>query len=455
MTKPRIVLVDDNVSFLELFGSMPEVQDFDLRTFNSAWEALNALQQDPADLIVTDVQMPGLDGFAFFRQVQDQTPHIPVIVITAFGSTEQAVRAVQRGAFHYFEKPITDKLPLFWATVREALVKGRMSQQLAFYQKRRELLTKSVPPLIGASESIRKVIASIHEVAELPATVLITGETGTGKDLVARLIHEHSGRPSEAFFPVSCSEFAPGILESELFGHEKGAFTGAVTLRKGLFEVADQGTLFLDEINDAPAPLQAKLLRVLESRQYTRVGGSVVLKSDFRLLAATNQDLDKSVAAGTFRNDLYYRIKVYQIDMPPLRHRKEDIPLLAEFYLKQYSQAYGRGIEGFSEEALQALRAYDWPGNVRELVNVIERAVIICKEVAITTAHLPFDPGQVPCISDLNLADIERFYIELALKRTAGNKSRAARLLGISRKTLIEKVKNYGWENKADDLEEN
>jgi transcriptional regulator with PAS, ATPase and Fis domain len=322
---------------------------------------------------------------------------------------------------------------------------------LTLFKKNRDLLAKPAPPLIGRSEQIQKVMASIQEVAELPATVLISGETGTGKDLVARLIHELSGRPPEAFFPVSCSEFAPGILESELFGHEKGAFTGALAQRKGFFEVADQGTLFLDEINDAPAALQAKLLRVIESKQYTRVGGSMALKSDFRLLAATNHALEKSVAAGTFRNDLYYRIKVYEIEMPPLRHRKQDIPLLAEFYLKHYNQAYGRVIEGFSEGALQVLRAYDWPGNVRELVNVIERAVIICKEAAVTTAHLPFDPGPTPFISDLNLADMERFYIELALKRTVGNKTRAARLLGISRKTLIEKVKDYQWKNKAGD----
>ncbi len=452
MTKPRVVLVDDNAAFLELFGSLPEVRDYELRTFSGARPALDELSREPADLIITDVQMPGIDGFAFFHQVQDQAPHIPVILITAFGSTEQAVQAVQQGAFHYFEKPITDKLPLFWATVREALVKGRMLQQLDLYRKKRDLLDKTVTPLIGVSESIQEVIASIQQVAELPATVLISGETGTGKDLAARLIHEHSGRAPEAFFPVSCSEFAPGILESELFGHEKGAFTGAVALRKGLFEVADQGTLFLDEINDAPASLQAKLLRVLESKQYTRVGSSVALRSDFRVLAATNQDLEKSVAAGTFRNDLYYRIKVYEIKMPALRHRKEDIPLLAEFYLKKFNQAYTRAIEGFSEDALHALRAYNWPGNVRELVNIIERAAIICKGAAITTAHLPFDPEPVRCISDLNLADMERFYIELAIKRTAGNKTRAAGLLGISRKTLIEKLKHYRRVNIAGDI---
>jgi DNA-binding NtrC family response regulator len=447
MKKPTVFLVDDNKTFLDLLSSLPEAQNFDLTLFDSAQKALEELGRNPADVIISDIEMPGMTGIELFHQVCDLAPSIPMILITAYGSTEQAVRAVQHGAFHYFEKPLTDKLPLFWATVREALAKGDMLKQLAVFKKQHAQGKKPDTALIGRSNPIRQVLQSIEMVAELPATVLLSGETGTGKELAAQLIHQGSGRPENAFFAVSCSEFASGVLESELFGHERGAFTGAVEQRKGYFEMADQGTIFLDEISDAPAALQAKLLRVLESKQLTRVGGTMTLYSDFRLIAATNQDLNQCVSEGRFRRDLLYRIKVYEIEMPPLRGRKEDIPLMAEYYLNRFNQTYKRHIDGFSEAALQALRSYAWPGNVRELINVVERAVIICTEATITTSHLPFDNHlNDEKISDLSLEGMEKFYMELALKRTAGNKTQAAQLLGISRKTLIDKVKKYQLE---------
>ena len=439
MKKTKILIVDDNEAFLELFLCLPQSVDFHIIPTTSAKHAIKILSHEPMDLIISDVQMPEMTGIQLFTTVQDLYPDIPVILITAFGSTEEAVRAVKTGAFHYFEKPLDDKLDLFWTAVREAVAKREMTQKIALLQKEKAFGLKVAPPVIGRSKEIKKVVQSIKEVAPLPVTVLISGETGTGKELVARSIHELSDRESRPFFAVGCNEFSPGVLESELFGHEKGAFTGAV-------EVAHESTLFLDEIADASARFQAKLLRVLESKRFTRVGGTIPLSSDFRIITATNRDIQADVTAGRFRQDLFFRINVYEIKIPPLRHRKEDIPLIADFYVKRFCQVYSRSITGLSESALASMIMYDWPGNVRELINVMERAVITCRESMITTRHLPFDTRAAEDISDLNLKDLEKFYIELALKRTSKNKTRAAELLGISRKTLIDKVKKYELE---------
>ncbi len=448
MKKATIYIIDDNESFLELFMLQPGGEDFEIIPFNSAQKALDKLRAETPDLIISDVQMPGMSGVELFREVQDSHPAIPFIMITAFGSTEKAIRAVKKGAFHYFEKPINDlNLDLFWTTVREAVEKGTMLREIASLRKEKSLQAETPSSIIGRSAGIKQVLQSVDEVAELPVTVLIQGETGVGKELVARAIHDQSDRRNRSFFPVNCTEFASGVLESELFGHEKGSFTGAVNRKKGLFEIADRGTLFLDEISDAPDFLQPKLLRVLESRSFKRVGGSLTIPSDFRLIAATNRDLDQEVAEGRFRQDLLYRVKVYTIEIPPLRDRKDDIPLIAEYYLKKYAKAYGRGVEGLSNSALLALRAYDYPGNVRELINIIERAVITCKESMVTTRCLPFNTEETPKGSDLNLKEIEKFYIQLAMKRTSNNKSKAAKLLGVARKTLLEKAKKYGLED--------
>ena len=444
MEKPLVYLVDDSEPFLDFFALLPETHDITLKTFDCPQKALDALTPNPPDVIITDIQMFGMSGLELFHRVKDTDPIIPVILITAFGSTEQAVQAVQQGAFHYFEKPITDKLSLFWTTVREAIDKSQIQRQLERYKKRRQFEARMPATLVGRSKGIRKVMESINLVAELPVTVLLTGETGTGKELVAQIIHDLSGRDPDTFFAVNCGEFSSGVLESELFGHERGAFTGAINRHEGFFEMANQGTLFLDEIGDAPAAFQTKLLRVLESKEFTRVGGTSAIETNFRLIAATNQNLEQNSAKGDFRKDLLYRIKVYDIEIPPLRQRREDITLLASYYLEQFSQRYGRDIDGISEAAQMALRQYNWPGNVRELVNVIERAVIICQNGTITTRHLPFDKKNTETkISSLNLADMEKFTVDLALQRTEGNKSQAAQILGISRKTLIDKVKKY------------
>ena len=446
-SKPMILLVDDDEGFLEMFAPLFTMQGFDVKTCNSAVAAFTYLENETADAIVSDIQMPEVSGTELFARVQNAYPEIPVILMTAFGSTEQAVQAVRQGAFHYFEKPITNKLDLFWTTVREAVAKREMSREIDVYRRGKSFSLKRPVNMIGRSEGMERVLRAVEEVANLPVTVLILGETGTGKELVARAIHETSDRRDKPFFAVNSTEFAEGVLESELFGHEKGAFTGALSRRKGIFELADEGTLLWDEISEASHSLQCKLLRVLETRTFMRVGGTTPVCSDFRIIAATNRNLAADVASERFRKDLYYRLNTYVIEVPPLRERREDVPALAEFYLRKFSEAFRRPVTSISGEALAVLQDYDWPGNVRELVNVMERAVITCRNSIVTTRHLPFDieGKDPPPMMDLNLRAMERHFVQLAMERTGNNKSRAAELLGISRRNLLERLKNYGF----------
>jgi two-component system NtrC family response regulator len=455
MEKPRILLVDDNESFIELFLCLPETESYEIFPFTSAVKAMEHLEKNPVDLVIADVQMPELSGNQMLAAVQDINPDIPFILITAYGTLEQAIAAIQHGAYHYFEKPIDNRLELFWVTVREALDKHQRLKELESLRREKSLRTTAFSTMIGRTPGMQQVFQAINDVADLPVTVLIYGETGTGKELVARAIHQLSDRRKQGFFSVNCNEFAPGVLESELFGHEKGAFTGADSQKKGLFEIADKGTLFLDEISNAPSDFQSKLLRVLETRTFTRVGGNTAISSDFRVLAATNVRLETLVTDKRFRQDLLYRLNVYTIEIPPLRKRKSDIPLLAKHYLEHFCRAYNRKIEGLSESAMAALALYDWPGNVRELVNVMERAVITCRESMITTGHLPVTAGEFENISHLNLKEMEKYLIGLALQKADFNKTRAAESLGISRKTLIEKVKKYNIVDKKDDESHN
>jgi DNA-binding NtrC family response regulator len=448
LPNPRVLLVDDDGAFLELFAPQFAAHGLDVLAISSPKRALEVLQEEPFDLLITDVQMPGMSGRELFSKVQDLHSDVPVIIISAFGTTEEAIQTVKQGAFHYFEKPLFDKLDLFWTTLREALTKREMLKELDRLKGERSLQVRGPVTIIGHTHGIQRVREQIDEVAELPVTVLIYGETGTGKELVAQAIHELSPRRDKPYFEINCAKFASGVLESELFGHEKGAFTGAVNRRRGYLELADQGTILLDEIGEASFPLQAKLLRVLETKSFMRVGGTSKIISDFRIVAATNRKLEQRVAAGRFRDDLLYRLNLYTIEIPPLRDRKDDIPLIAEFYLKKLSHVYGRPITEISGGAMLALMEYDWPGNVRELINVVERAVITCRNSIITTSHLPFTANldEYSKISDLSLKDAERCFIVLALKRTNNNKTRAAELLRISRKTLHEKMRTYGFD---------
>lgn len=444
MNKPRILLVDDDESFLDFFVPMASTHNVEVTALKSPKKVFNIIGKESVDLIISDVQMPEMSGMELFAALQNLNCDIPVILITAFGSTEQAIQAVKQGAFHYFEKPIFDKLDLFWTTVREALAKRQMQKEIAALQQEKFLQTRGQIPLIGRSPAIRKVQKSIKDVAPLPVTVLITGETGTGKELVARAIHDLSDRRDKPFFAVSCSELASGSLGSELFGQERSSLTGVGKAKRGLFEIAHQGTLFMDEIAEASPALQSALLRVVETKSFLRVGGTASVDSDFRLIVSSNRNLEEEVMGGKFRHDLYYRLSVYVIDVPPLRKRKDDIPLIAEYYVKRFSDMFHRKVTGITVNAMLALKQYQWPGNVRELVNVVERAVITCKEGKISTENLPFNGSEKhEDVSDLNLKDAERLIIEMALNRTNNNRTRAAKLLGISRKTLIEKLKLY------------
>ena len=439
----KILLVDDNESFLALFLTLPEADDYHIETQISGEAALEFLKTHRVDLIISDVQMPDMDGFELFKNAQDIFPDIPMILITSFGSTHDAIEAVKCGAFHYFEKPLENHLELFWTTVREALAKGEMLRKMACFMREKSLLSTTKTPIIGTSPAIRRVLQQIREVAELPVTVLIQGETGTGKELVAREIYEQGNRKDFPYFAVSCTELEAGVLSSELFGHEKGAFTGAIEQKKGLFEMAHHGTIFLDEISDASVSLQAKLLRVLETQTVRRIGGTENLPLEFRVLAATNRVLSDEVTQGRFRQDLLYRLNGYVIDVPPLRERREDIPVLAEFYLNRFCKAYKKLLNGFTENAMMTLREYEWPGNVRELVNVVERAVITCCDAVVTSNALPFKATEGPLMPGLSLIEMEKYCIHRALHCAKNNKSQAADLLGIARKTLIAKIKKH------------
>ncbi|MDX9788325.1 MAG: sigma-54 dependent transcriptional regulator [Desulfobacterales bacterium] len=438
-----ILLVNENQSFLDLFLTLPETDAYDVIATTSGEAALAHLKSQPVDLLIANVQMPGMGGIELFERARDLVPEVPVILITARGFADEAVDVVKRGVFHYFEKPLDRDIQLFWAAIREALGEPNTQHRMTLIKRREVIQSESKRQIIGCSKAIWKLLNQIQEVADLKVTVLIQGETGTGKELVARAIHEMGCRRDYPFFGISCTELSPGVLESELFGHERGSFTGAVALKKGLFEVVNKGTLFLDEISEAPAALQSKLLRVLETRMIKRIGGVKNIPTDFRIIAATNRNLQLEVDAGRFRSDLLYRLNVYTINIPPLRERRDDIAPLAEYYLARFSKTYSKAVKGFTEGALLGMKFYDWPGNVRELVNVVERAVISTREEQIPTSLLPFkEAGQIES-EDLSLREMERLCIIRALKLANGHHGRASQQLGIVRKTLNEKIRRY------------
>lgn len=440
----KILVVDDDKEFLGLFGILAESEGFHVVPKDSVHDALAYLNSESVDLIISDINMPEITGIQFYNAVQDEYPDIPFIFFTAYGSTENAIEAVKQGAFHYFEKPVQNKLDLIWSTFREALEKRKILLELRSFRKHKILNDCTQTPIIGSSKKMKDVFQAIKEVADIPVTVLLCGETGTGKELVAREIHSAGKRQGHPFFAVNCNEFSSGVLESELFGHERGAFTGAIEQKKGLFEIADKGTLFLDEIGEASLSLQTKLLRVIETRDFTRVGGTNIITSDFRIIAATNKNLEDEIKANRFRQDLYYRLNVYEIKIPPLREREGDIAQVVEYYLKRFNKKYTKTLTGISEKALVKLHEYAWPGNVRELVNVLERAVITAKSEIITSYDLFGSKNNTTEVQSFNLKEMEKRYIKLALEKTNYNKSQAAKILGINRRTLIEKVKKYG-----------
>jgi DNA-binding NtrC family response regulator len=444
----RILVVDDEEQMRDLLAKVLERKGYQVSACGDGAEALALLEREPADLVVTDVRMPGLNGMEALRAIKELNPDIVVIIMTAFGSIDQAVQAVKDGAYDYINKPF--KIDEILLTIEKALEERHLRHEVSTL--RQELRTRyHFENLIGKSRAMQEIFGLIEQVAGSRSTVMVYGKSGTGKELVAKAIHYNSPRSSKAFVAVNCAAIPAELLESELFGHEKGAFTGAIATKVGKFELATGGTLFLDEIGHMRLDLQAKILRALQEREIERVGGTRTIKIDVRVLAATNRDLKKAIEEGTFREDLYYRLNVVPITLPPLRQRREDIPLLVEHFIGKYNREFARKVKGFSAGATAALYQYDWPGNVRELENVIERAVALAQSETISLRELPLEisilGGDV--IEDIQKAGLtlrearshfERQYILNILERVQWNQTEAARVLGLHRNTLAWKL---------------
>lgn len=443
----RILIVEDDEGMAFFLKEAFLREGFDVYVTSNGTDALRILEEREPDLAILDVRLPGMDGLELMDRISVENPNIPCIVITAFGSKDVALEAIERGAYDYLTKPID--LHELRIITRRAMERKRLLDELRDLKKSISSHGFS-PEIIGESEGMKKVYELIERVAEVDVNVLICGESGTGKELVARAIHGRSKRKDKPLIIVNCAAIPEGLLETELFGHEKGAFTGASSRRIGKFELADGGTIFLDEVGDMSMPLQAKILRVLQSRDFERVGGTRTIKVDVRVISATNRDLKEMVERGEFRKDLYYRLNVVQIDIPPLRERKEDIPLLVKHFIENFSAKIGKDIRGVSPKAMELLISYNWPGNVRELEHVVQRAMVVERGNTITEASLPpeiRDAERGAPLSELikgSLEEIEVKAIKRALESAEGNKSIAARILGISRKTLFNKMRKYG-----------
>jgi DNA-binding NtrC family response regulator len=449
--KATLLLVDDEERLTDALSIAMEDLGYHVITAGNAQSALTLLTQERVDLVMTDLRLPDMDGRELLREIRVRRPELPVILITAFASVRDAVDLVKEGAFDYLAKPFA--IEDVAATVGRAL---RLSDVVRDNERlRAELGSRySFENVIGDSPAFRRVIAQVSAVCESRTSVLLTGESGTGKEVVARAIHFNSPRKDRHFVAVNCAAIPEGLLESELFGHVKGAFTGAVATRIGRFEAADGGTLLLDEVGDMPIAVQAKILRVLQERSLEPVGSTQNKTVDVRVIAATHKDLRQAVVEGRFREDLYYRLNVYPIELPPLRERKEDIPVLAAHFLVQLSENVSKKIGGFSPGALEAMTRYRWPGNIRELQNCIERAVIVARGNVIDVGDLPeylFDQpspatagGSLPTRLDEELERCERAYILLALEQSGGVQVKAAELLGVSERSLWHRIKKLG-----------
>ena len=448
MKKKSILLIDDDDSLRRVMEFSLTEAGYAVRTAASGEEGLGLFGKDVFDAVITDITMPGMSGMEVLSRVRERDERVPVVVITAYGTIESAVEAMKQGAFDYITKPFNrDELRI---TLEKALRMRRLERENV--QLRTAVQDRfRFDAIVGESAKIREVLDLAGRVASSDASVLITGESGTGKELLAKGIHFNSPRSDGPFVAVNCAAIPENLIESELFGHVKGAFTGAVRDREGKFELAEGGTLFLDEIGDLRIDLQAKILRALQERQVDRVGGRQPLAVDVRIIAATNKDIERAVKEGAFREDLYYRLSVITLQMPPLRERREDIPLLAEHFLRKFNSA---GDVTLQPDALALLAAYGWPGNVRELENVIQRATVLRRGNSVTSAELP-DKFKTETTSvehiilnlpegGISLEDLEKSLIVKALEKHKGNQTRAAEYLGITRPTLIYRMDKYG-----------
>lgn len=442
----RILVVDDEANAREALAELLREEGYEVETASDGRKALILLERFDADVVLTDLKMPEIDGLELINRAREIHPNLTFVVMTAFGSIDTAVEAIKRGAENYLTKPLD--LSAVTALVERALEKSLLVREAA--RLREQVGSRlSVPGIIGDHPSMQRVLKTVEQVANSRATVLVSGETGTGKELIAAAIHHLSNRRDKPFVRLNCAALAESLLESELFGHERGAFTGAQMRREGRFKQADGGTLFLDEISEIPLSTQVKLLRFLQERAFERVGGNETLSVDVRVIAATNRDLKKAMEAKAFREDLYYRLDVVRIDLPPLRARPSDIPMLAHHFLRKYARENGREIVGFTDEAIRALLSYSWPGNVRELENAIERAVVLSNEERLgvesfertnSLAHAGDLSALIPGIS---LKEIERIAIEKTLAATNGSRAKTAEILGISRRTLQYRLKEW------------
>ena len=438
--KQSILIVDDELVVRDSLAQWFTEEDYEVGAAADAREALTKLQFQPWDLILLDIKMPGMDGMELQRKIREIDPDLPIIIMTGYASVETAVQALKNGAYDYLTKPIDpDDLSHLVRKTLEHRHDRRENIRL-----REELREIQPTELLGESPAMRKVFEMIRTVAETDTTVLIQGESGTGKELVVRAIHEQSFRRYMPLVVIHCGALTETLLESELFGHEKGAFTGAQYRKKGKFEVADGGTVFLDEISDISLKTQTDLLRVLQEKEIIRVGGTLPIKVDFRVVAATNKNLEALVRQGTFRPDLFYRLHVFILDIPPLRERREDIPILAGHFIRKYSRALGKRFTGISRDALDLLLHHNWPGNVRELENAIERALVIGREPEIQASDFPFQiEEESTAPQEKTLDEIERLHIIRILKECNWNQTRAAKVLDIDRVTLYNKIKKY------------
>jgi DNA-binding NtrC family response regulator len=440
--KPRILVIDDESGIRDSLKMILEYEGYEVMQAATGEEGVKLVEREAPDLVFLDIKMPGMDGLELQRKMREAHPEIIIIIMTGYASVETAVQALKDGAYDYITKPFDpDDLT---HVIHKALEHYRTKQENL--RLRENLDELQAVELVGQSEPMQKVVELIRTVAPTDTTVLITGESGTGKELVARAIHNLSMRRYMPLVVIHCGALTETLLESELFGHEKGAFTGAQYRKKGKFEVADGGTVFLDEISDISLKTQTDLLRVLQEKEITRVGGTQTLKVDFRAVAATNKDLDAKVKEGTFRPDLFYRLNVFEIRVPPLRDRREDIPLLADHFVHKYARAMNRPYLGVNKPALDLLLHYDWPGNVRELENAIERAMVIGRGPELQTSDFPLQINAAPQPANGQaLEDIERAHILRVLEGCNWNQSMAARVLKIDRVTLYNKIKKYGF----------
>jgi two-component system nitrogen regulation response regulator NtrX len=447
---PTILIVDDETTILQSLSGILSDEGYETLTASNGYEALKIIEEESPDLVLLDIWMPGMDGIETLREIKRTNPFLQVVIISGHGTIETAVKATKLGAYHFVEKPLSIEKVV--VTINNALNFRRLEEENRFLRKKtleKHSITGNSPPI----QALKKQIAIA---APTQAWVLITGENGTGKELVARTIHQMSDRPDKPLIDVNCAAIPDELIESELFGHEKGAFTGATTRKRGKFEVADKGTIFLDEIGDMSLKTQAKILRILQEKKFERVGGTRTLSVDVRVLAASNKDLEREIEKGTFREDLYFRLNVIPIEVPPLRNRNEDIPLLIETFLSEFVQEGDCGQKSMTPEAIEHLKAYQWPGNVRELKNLVERLAIMIQSDVIGEDDIPLSYRHQKAItSDMEFLredslkeakrEFEKAYIQQKLAENNNNISQTADSIGIERSHLYKKIKSFGF----------